>query len=328
MKKSATSDIRLLRVFEMHKCLRDSICNTNELLKKVLKIDSSVNERIIKADIEFLRKLGADIPKGNKHQGFYYKTPFSLLEVIEGKKLAETDEMVAFIQQLSDKSPAFLGLDNVLLALEQRIRTTDARKNPLIDFEKVESDGLQRLDEFYRFIKSKKVYEIEYLPFEEVAQKRIILPLLLKEFNHRWNLIAFDKSKNKIQHFPLERIGRVALSVENLKNAASFDGESYFKDVIGITINEVDLEAIIFKVFKKRAFYVNTKKIHYSQERIREDENSMTFCICVKPNNEMWAKFMELSENIEIIEPIKMKNEFRERIKNIYERININDEKC
>jgi hypothetical protein len=92
-----------------------------------------------------------------------------------------------------------LGLDNVLLALEQRIRTTDARKNPFIDFEKVESDGLKRLDEFYRFIKSKKVYEIEYLPFGEVVQKRIILPLLLKEFNHRWNLIAFDKSINQIQ---------------------------------------------------------------------------------------------------------------------------------
>ena len=58
------------------------------------------------------------------------------MEAIEGKKLAETDEMAAFIQQLSDKSPAFLGLDNVLLALEQRIRTTDARKNPFIDFEK------------------------------------------------------------------------------------------------------------------------------------------------------------------------------------------------
>ena len=179
------------------------------------------------------------------------------------------------------------------------------------------------MDEFYRFIKSKKVYEIEYLPFGEVVQKRIILPLLLKEFNHRWNLIAFDKSINQIQHFPLERIGKVALSTENLKNTASFDGESYFKDVIGITINDVDVEVIVFKITKKRAFYVNTKKIHYSQEKIREDETSMTFCIAVKPNNEMWAKFMELSENIEIIEPIKIKNEFRERIKKIYDRINV-----
>ncbi|MDZ7933378.1 MAG: WYL domain-containing protein [Emticicia sp.] len=321
-KTAATSDIRLLRVFEIHKCLRDKPYKTEQLLQKVKLIDVSVNERTIKADIDFLRKLGATIPKGNKHQGFCYKIPFSLLEALEGRKLAETDEIVAFIQQLSDKSPAFLGLDNVLLALEQRIRTTDARRNPFIDFEKVESDGLKRLDEFYRYIKSKKIYEIDYTPFGEATQRRIILPLLLKEYNHRWTLIAYDKTKNSIQNFPLERIAtKVILSAETITYEQQFDGENYFKAIIGVTKREVDLTEIIFKVAKNRAFYVKTKKIHHSQEVINDDTHSITFQISVKPNNEMWAKLMELIEDLEIISPPEIREEMKSRISKVWERM-------
>ena len=75
-KTAATSDIRLLHIFEIHKCLRDKPYKTEELLRKVKLVDESVNGRTIKADIDFLRKLGADIPKGNKRQGFIIKIPF------------------------------------------------------------------------------------------------------------------------------------------------------------------------------------------------------------------------------------------------------------
>ena len=241
---------------------------------------------------------------------------------MEGRKLGETDEIVAFIQQLSDKSPAFLGLDNVLLALEQRIRTTDSRKNPFIDFEKVESEGLKRLDEFFRYIKSKKVYEIDYRPFGEVPQRCIILPLLLKEYNNRWTLIAYDKTKNNIQNFPLERIStKVVLSSESMSYEKQFDGENYFKDIIGVTKKEVDLTEMIFKVAKKRAFYVETKKLHHSQIILAEDDSLMIFQISVKPNKEMWAKFMELIEDLEIISPPEIREEMKSKINKIWERI-------
>ncbi len=324
-RKEATSDIRLLRIFEIHKCLRDNkTYKTEDLLGKVLKIDTNANERIIKADIEFLRNLGAKIPKGNKHHGFYYEHPFSLLEAIEGKKMSELDDLLAFIQQKIDKTPAYLGLDNVLLALEQRVRTSDARRNPFLEFEKVESEGLKRLDEFYRYIKSKRLYEIDYTPFGEEMQSRLILPLFLKEYNHRWTLIAFDKHKNALQNFPLERIGkRTKISNETLQTEnAEFDAEKYFKDVIGVTkYEEVECESIIFKLAKKRAFYVDTKKIHPTQIKTEEDETSMTFQIKVKPNNEMWAKFMELAEDLTILSPDIISNRFYEKIEKCYNRL-------
>ena len=53
-KTAATSDIHLLHIFEIHKCLRDKPYKTEELLRKVKLVDESVNGRTIKADIEFL----------------------------------------------------------------------------------------------------------------------------------------------------------------------------------------------------------------------------------------------------------------------------------
>lgn len=321
MPKKPTSDLRLKRIFEIHKCLRDKPHDTEELLKFVKKIDSEINERTIKEDIDLLRSLGADIPKGNKHHGFRYSEPFSLLERIEGEKLSETDNLVAYIQQVVDKSLAFLGLDSVLLSLEQRIRTTDARKNPYLDFEKIASDGLKRLEEFYRYIKSKRVYEIEYTPFGRDVEMRTILPLLLKEYNHRWTLIAFDKDKNETQNFPLERIEKVLKKEDSLKYEKGFDGENYFQNVIGVTVREgVTIEIIKFKLSKLRAYYVKTKNLHHSQMKIEETDNDIIFSIKVIPNNEMWAKFTELSDDLELIEPIEMRQQMKEKLLKSIER--------
>ena len=321
-KLAATSDIRLLRIFEIHKCLREKSHKTEDLLLKVKLVDASVNERTIKADIAFLRKLGAKISRGNKHHGFHYEKPFSILETLEGSKMTETDEIVAYIRQLNDKSPAYLGLDSVFIALEQRVRATDARKNSFLDFEKVESLGLKRLEEFYRYVKAKRLIEIDYTPFGRDTEKRLILPLLLKEYNHRWTLIAFDKAKNRNQNFPLDRIGdKVKLSSETIIGDQPFDAESHFKDIIGVTIRAVDLVDVVFKVQKVRAFYVQTKRIHHSQKELEDDGTSITFQISVRPNPEMWAKFMEFIEDIEIISPLEIRKEMKEKIERIWKKL-------
>ena len=53
--------------------------------------------------------------------------------------------------------------------------------------------------------------------------------------------------------------------------------------------------------------------MHSSQQKISEDGSSITFSISVKPNNEMWGKLMELSEDLEILEPENIKSEMNRR---------------
>lgn len=313
--------MKMYRIVKIHQLLRNNASySAAELVEHLSEIDESVNERKIGLDIQSLRDLGATI-KGHRFGGFSYQKPFSLLDALEGVNTAEMDEVISFIRQLAKTKAAFFELDKLLLHLEQRVRAEGYADNPFLEFERIETKNIDRLDEFYRYVTEKRVREIEYTPFESETETRVIFPVILREFNNRWTLIAFDKAKNVYQNFALDRIGKVRLSTETLADGNNFDSKAYFKDVIGNTIESDTVERIVFTVLKRRAFYVETKPWHQSQKKIYEDEEFMTFELSIKPNREFWAKVMEHIEDIEINEPEKLRIEFKERVKKIYERI-------
>ena len=56
-------------------------------------------------------------------------------------------------------------------------------------------------------------------------------------------------------------------------------------------------------------------------KKLAADETSITFQISVKPNLEMWAKFMEFIEDIEIISPLEIRKEMKEKIERIWKKM-------
>jgi predicted DNA-binding transcriptional regulator YafY len=282
MPNKGTSRKKLQRILKVHQLLRNgNSLSANELVEHLLEIDESINERTVRADIQTLRDLGATI-SGHRFTGFAYQKPFSLLRSLEEVDTAEMDEVISFVRQMAKSEAAFFELDKLLLQFEQRVRTAGYSENPFIAFEHVNAKNIERLDEFYRYVTEQRIREIDYTPFGYKTEKRIVLPVQLREFNNRWTLVAYDKEKTAYQNFPLDRIGKVRLSTETFVNVHKFDGEDYFKDVIGNTVMEVPLETITFTMQKRRAFYVETKPWHASQQKINEDENSMTFEIKIR----------------------------------------------
>jgi predicted DNA-binding transcriptional regulator YafY len=320
MPNKGTSRKKLQRILKVHQLLRNgNSLSANELVEHLLEIDESINERTVRADIQTLRDLGATI-SGHRFTGFAYQKPFSLLRSLEEVDTAEMDEVISFVRQMAKSEAAFFELDKLLLQFEQRVRTAGYSENPFIAFEHVNAKNIERLDEFYRYVTEQRIREIDYTPFGYKTEKRIVLPVQLREFNNRWTLVAYDKEKTAYQNFPLDRIGKVRLSTETFVNVHKFDGENHFKDIIGNTVMEVPLETIIFTMQKRRAFYVETKPWHVSQQKINEDENSMTFEIKIRPNSEFWAKVMEHMEDIEILSPQFLRHELLKKVTETYER--------
>ncbi len=321
MPKKGTSLLKLKRIIKIHQLLRNNTSlSANALAENLLEIDASVNERVVRADIETLRDLGATV-NGHRFGGFAYQKPFSLLRSLENVDTAEMDEVVSFVRQMAKSEAAFFELDKLLLQFEQRVRTAGYSENPFIAFEHVEAKNIERLDEFYRYVTDKRIREIDYTPFGQATEKRVVLPVQLREYNNRWTLVAYDKEKASYQNFPLDRIGNVRLSAETFANEHKFDSEKHFQDVIGNTVlDDAVVESIVFTVQKRRTFYVETKPWHHSQQKINEDEESMTFEIQIKPNFEFWAKVMEHIEDIEINEPKGIRSEFQHRVRKITER--------
>ena len=165
---ASTSNVRLQRIFKIHHSLRTMCaCSAEELAERCLAVDPQVNARKIREDIQFLRDMGAPIPKGNKHTKFRYSTPFSLLEALEGVNMAEANEVVDYLNQLSHRAPkaALLELDKVFLAMERRIRTTEAQGDMRLQFEKRDYQGQEHVSALLDFVRKGRAIEFEYKPF-------------------------------------------------------------------------------------------------------------------------------------------------------------------
>lgn len=323
MIKKSDSVLRIKRIFEIHKILRKSDgVSAIEIVKMLEGLGFDTNERMVASDIADLRLLGAEV-SANRHRGYWYAEPFSMLESLEGVDRGNLNEILAFVRQKANDELFKGNLAKLLINLEQEVRNPDLEENPYIQFEKVELKNIEKLDLFYKYIIEKRVLDIEFEPYGEEVKKVTIVPILLKEFNNRWAVIAFEKLSNKYDKFPLDRIKSQKLSFEILSGNSSLEPKKYFKDVIGYTHVDGSYENIIIKIKKNRAYYVDTKKWHHSQTNHLEleDSTSMTFSLRVIPNREFWAKVMEHVEDIEILEPEDMVKEFRERVRRVWERV-------
>lgn len=306
---SSASDKRLRRIFKIHQQLRTmKSLSAEELVKECFSVDPLINERTVRADIQFLRDLGAVIPKGNKHQKFYYKEAFSLITALEGIKPAETDEMLAYLNQLYYQAPkaALLELDKVFLALEKRVRAVDAQGDKRLQFEKTIYAGQNWIRILYDYTVKQKVLLLHYTPFGRATQIRTILPVFLKEYNQRWFLIAYDADRNIYQNFALDRVNDIRLSGKKLSLDIIPDPEKYFTNLIGVSL-EGELTKIVVRIKKPRAYYIRTKHWHSSQSEVQETNDFIDFEWFVYTNRELNSKIFELGHDAEVISPLSLK---------------------
>ena len=320
MPKKGSSIVKLNRLFAIHKLLRTMRSfSATELVSELDAMGFSVNERVVALDIQELRNLGAEIP-GHRFIKYCYKKPFSFLEALEGVDTANFNEVLTFLRQYTASSMPKDKLDEILLYFEKMVRNPDLETNPFIQYEKVELKNIEKLDKFYRYITDKRVIDIHYTYFRGETVSKTIVPILLKEYNNRWTLIAFDKEKETYQNFPLDRISNEKLSSQSFSGESSFDPKSYFQDVIGVSVpTDVQKEKIKLKVRKPRANYIDTKSWHHSQILIEESEDFMLFQLNLIPNYEFWAKVMEHFEDIEVLEPESLREQFRQKVKSKYD---------
>jgi predicted DNA-binding transcriptional regulator YafY len=309
---AATSTIRLKRIFKIHHLLRTMQPHSAEKLAAFcLETDPNANARLIRGDIGLLRELGAPIPRGNKHAKFRYEKAFSLLETLEGVDTADTDEVLSYLNQLYQKAPkaAFLELDKVYLALEQRIRTADALGDPRLQFERVAYEGQRYVSVLFDFVLNQRTIVFGYQPFGKPPGERTVFPVFLKEYNHRWFLIGFDQEVRAYQNYALDRImSRPRLSdwkpvAEQLPDAAT-----YFQHLIGVSL-EGELKEVVVRVWKRRAWYVRTKPWHSTQTEVEETGEWIAFRWKVLLNRELRTRVLELGADAEVLSPPELRQE-------------------
>lgn len=314
MKKSRESDgKRIKRILALHQLLRSGKSFSTEALQEAYmeKTGENLEKKTLQNDLRFMRQeLYAPLPeKANKHKGYFYENSYSILEALDDSYYGSLNEAVALLRQVS-KTKEFLGLEDILLRLEQRLSLTEAEKNTAISFEEVELKGKKHLPKLYQMIQKQRFIRVVYVPFNSYAYERHIFPLLLKEYNNRWFLIGWENEKNDLQNLPLDRIDGFRETHEAFGYDKYFDWRGRFNSMIGITL-EGTLETIQLKFSENRFPYVITKKLHHSQQLAGE----RTVSIRVYTNRELTAKILEFGSDVEVLEPKTIRDEIAETLR-------------
>jgi predicted DNA-binding transcriptional regulator YafY len=278
-----------------------------------------ISKRTIQMDIQMMRseKLGYNAPivVYDKKYYKYDDEDFSITDI----PLTETDmnvltETVSMLKQFKDFS-LFSDVSDILQRLEDKIYSEKSNTQPVIYLDKNEKlKGLHFLDEVYQAIIKKVVLVITYKSFKSREENKFHFhPFILKEFNNRWFLIGKKKGSQPITNLALDRIIAIDYDFNLNYLEEKFDAESYYKNIIGVTMNSgLQPRKIELWIDAVNAPYVTTKPLHASQRLIKENEDgSIIIHLFLIPNYEMERLLLGFGCGLEVLKPEYLRNRIK-----------------
>ena len=318
----------LIRYKTIDKCLQNNFrqWTLNDLIEAVSDAlyeyegkDIDVSKRTVQLDLQMMRsdKLGYNAPIVVYDRKFYKydDDDFSIVNIpVTNKDVKIMNEAIQLLKQFKDFS-LFKEMDGVLQRLEDSVYSSQKDKRAIIHLDKNEQlKGLEFIDVLYDAIQNQKVIEVTYQSFNaRNASVMKVHPQLLKEFNNRWFLLAAQKGKYIT--LALDRIGSITKLEAEVYEDLQIDGDTYYKDVVGVTVSNSRAERIQFKIDKKNAPYVITKPFHSSQRIIEKTKDGVVFNIFVQINFELERLILGFGDSIEVLKPLKLRKRIFNKLK-------------
>lgn len=246
---------------------------------------------------------------------YRYEDPnFSIFNnPLNENEIAQLSEAVSLLRRF-EGMPGFGWVEEMSAHIQKTVSTNP---EPVIGFdENKELKGKNFFTPLFKSITSKRAIKIKYHSYKNSKQiEAVIHPYYLKEYNQRWFLFALNDQYKTISNFALDRIEKIERVKTKYIPNTTIDFDSYFDDVVGVTINQGDVQTIKIWVDKEQVPYTLSKPIHQSQEVIEEREDgSVVITIDVIPNYELMKKLMSFGERIEVLSPKPLREEIMKKI--------------
>lgn len=318
----------LIRYKTIDKCLQnnyrewtldDLITACSDALYEYEGKDVDVSKRTIQLDLQMMRsdKLGYNAPIV-VYDRKYYKYDdenYSIVNIpVTDKDIKVMNEAIQVLRQFKDFS-LFKEMDGVLQRLEDSVYASQKENRAIIHLDKNEQlKGLQFIDVIYNAIQNKKVISATYQSFSSKTSSVMqVHPQLLKEFNNRWFLLA--SNNQKMITLALDRILNIDFENEIKYIDLQIEGDTFYKDVVGVTVSNSRALRVQFWVDNKSAPYVITKPFHPSQRTIEIREDGTIFNIFVQHNFELERLILGFGESIEVLKPRRLRNRILNKLK-------------
>jgi predicted DNA-binding transcriptional regulator YafY len=272
----------------------------------------------------FAMKMEHDAPikYSKRHGGYYYEDPeFSINDIpLTEEDLSAIKFAANTLLQFRDVE-MFKQFGNAIDKIVDRVSISsnpnDKELSHFVQFESaVSSGGNEFLPQLLDAIRSNVEVTFDYSSFVTGKSKnRSVTPLLLKEYRNRWYLVSFDKSKNDIITYALDRMKNLVLTDIVVQKPVNFNPDDYFKFSVGISAdNKSHPEKIIFKADNVAAKYIESQPFHSSQEIVKTGKNRSTFQLIVYISEELIRTILSFGGEIEVVEPQTLRDTLTNRI--------------
>lgn len=276
----------VIHFLKRKKATFDEINSFLESESDITGLKLMVSQRTFQRDIEEIRSLYEVEIRCERATGLYYI--FEEEESETKTKLLETFDLYNAL--------------NLTKGYEEYIK-----------FENRKSIGTEHIYKLIQCIKNKITIEFEYCKFYvSDIEVRKVEPMLIKEFNGRFYLMAFDVNRKDIRTFGLDRIKQISILKTKFKKHM-VNWELYYKDAFGI-IAPQDRKPIpvILEFNWEEAQYIKSYPLHHSQKVISENKNAVQFELLIHLTYDFVMEILSYGKTVKVLEPLKLKEILKE----------------
>jgi|GEM_PF-2325117 len=263
---------------------RNSRPTTDDIVNFLHGLGEGVDERTVQRDIRTIEnELDYVIERKGLHPNKWYK-------------IVEEPEEKTLVSRYLEHA----GLAEMLR--KEATKKRNQRRSIYLD-ETQMTEGLGHVPVILEAIKNSAKLNVSHCKFGGEPTERKVYPLFLKQYRHRWYLLAREDESGRTKSFGLDRI----LSVEPTDGTFQFteqdDHEAMYGHVIGLYGNEEAPETIRLWSETAHAGYLRSVKLHHSQREIGEMDGGVVFEFFLVPNYEFFQQILMMESKVRILNP-------------------------
>ena len=286
--------------------------------------DENVSTRTLRSDLKVFRdKNGFNAPLPAKTRVLKYTdTRFSIAQ----RPLLEYEQyLIDAAQQLLERfenDPKYDKLAEALIKFqdEEDHEENDSAQILFYDHNE-EYKGIKYLKPLYLAIKKKQVLQITFKGFNDESSSTFEFhPHILKQYNRRWFVYGFNKTKGiKEWSVPLDdRLVSFKVEDEFDYILSDTDWETFFRTMVGVVrAKGARVEKVVIRFHNGRENYFKTKPFQPDYEEFFEVEKQNQVWFETIINKELTQQLLSYGGDVEVLEPEALRLQIANQIRSM-----------
>jgi predicted DNA-binding transcriptional regulator YafY len=196
------------------------------------------------------------------------------------------------------------------------------RNKSHIYLEKRQMQGTEHLFGLLHAIKNRLQVSFTYHKFDmENSLQRTVNSLALKEFRHRWYLVAQDEYDHRIKIYGLDRISELKISNVHFTESTGFYLNNMMKHCFGVMIpgNEAP-QKVVLSFEPLQGKYIKSLPLHDSQQILKDNDKEFRVSLNIYITHDFKMELLSMGENVKVLQPKWFAEEMKETYRKSFEK--------